>query len=231
MRNVFCGVKKSTNTLNILPNGNCTLLPLLKKTQYCILRPCYTQWITLSWQQVHWDRCTPAFLKLQHVIAAKQKAILPYKNTSAFFTSIFFKLQCSSTCGSGKRLREVKCYADNEEDKTRKSCDPKLKPPTEDICNLIDCPNGRFYRVSPDLWCTTQFTWILASFMLFRAEGNETKINSNTANFNRYNTKSNERNNNTSNYTGTPAYNKTKCCYDRIKKRRSLRHQKYTGNN
>ncbi|XP_046849597.1 papilin-like [Xenia sp. Carnegie-2017] len=99
MRNVFCGVKKSTNTLNILPNGNCTLLPLLKKTQYCIIRPCYTQWIALSWQQ------------------------------------------CSSTCGSGKRLREVKCYADNEEDKTRKSCDPKLKPPTEDICNLIDCPN------------------------------------------------------------------------------------------
>ena len=52
-------------------------------------------------------------------------------------------LQCSSSCGGGKRTRDVKCYTDSEEDKTEKACDPKTKPPTEDFCNVVDCFPGK----------------------------------------------------------------------------------------
>lgn len=54
-----------------------------------------------------------------------------------------FSQQCSSSCGRGKRSRDVKCYADSEEDATEKSCDPDAKPPTEDVCNLVNCPEGK----------------------------------------------------------------------------------------
>lgn len=100
MRNVFCAVKEEAKYLKILSNNRCALLPQIKKIQQCIIKPCYTQWIALSWQP------------------------------------------CSVTCGTGKRLRKVKCYADSEEDKTGKLCDPDTKPHTEDVCNLVDCADG-----------------------------------------------------------------------------------------
>ncbi|XP_028396087.1 papilin-like [Dendronephthya gigantea] len=100
MRNVFCGVKRQPQTLTILSNERCRGLPQMKKIQQCVIKPCYTQWIALSWQP------------------------------------------CSSSCGRGKRLRNVKCYADSEEDVTEKSCDLGTKPPAEDVCNLVDCPGG-----------------------------------------------------------------------------------------
>ena len=41
----------------------------------------------------------------------------------------------------------MKCYADSEEDTTGESCDPNIKPPSEDICNLVDCPDGKPHSV------------------------------------------------------------------------------------
>ena len=52
MRNVLCGVKQTADALSILPDERCSLLPPLNKIQKCSIKPCYTQWITLSWQPV-----------------------------------------------------------------------------------------------------------------------------------------------------------------------------------
>ena len=52
MRNVFCGVKTSPDNLNILSEQRCILLPQPNKIQQCAIKPCYTQWIALSWQPV-----------------------------------------------------------------------------------------------------------------------------------------------------------------------------------
>ena len=55
----------------------------------------------------------------------------------------------------------MKCYADSEEDTTGKSCDPSTKPHTEDVCNLVECPDGEFSKFSKSEHCLRA---VLASF-------------------------------------------------------------------
>ncbi|NXD23174.1 ATL2 protein, partial [Spelaeornis formosus] len=45
--------------------------------------------------------------------------------------------QCSKTCGTGVRLREVKCYQGEE---LAQGCDPSAKPEARQMCQLQPCP-------------------------------------------------------------------------------------------
>ena len=83
MRNVFCGVKQNADYLKILSNDRCSLLPQLKKIQQCSIRPCYTQWIALSWQPVSRKapvkagRCYSSFLASESGIAKEADPTIP----------------------------------------------------------------------------------------------------------------------------------------------------------
>lgn len=58
--------------------------------------------------------------------------------------------QCSKTCGSGVKVREVKCY---QGDEIGQGCDPSTKPETKETCEVQPCPTD-----APDDNCQDKAT-------------------------------------------------------------------------
>ena len=68
------------------------------------------------------------------IITRTKKSILPDRGQSV---TIFVVLQCSVSCGNGKRERTVKCSGG------RGRCDSRSEPPVTTSCNLGSCPEWK----------------------------------------------------------------------------------------
>ncbi|CAG5120770.1 unnamed protein product, partial [Candidula unifasciata] len=63
--------------------------------------------------------------------------------------------QCSQSCGTGYRSREVKCL--DSEQKLQEDCPLNTKPKTRDACNIHSCDDVEEKTIEEDPSCTDKF--------------------------------------------------------------------------
>ena len=61
-----------------------------------------------------------------------------------------FPFQCSASCGTGLRVRKVRCYADSRIDYSEKTCQTLKKPASVELCNKHPC-SGKISVIVFDL--------------------------------------------------------------------------------
>ncbi|XP_076832515.1 ADAMTS-like protein 2 isoform X2 [Brachyhypopomus gauderio] len=139
----------------VISEGQCDrdLKPLA--VQPCGDRDCPAHWVEQDWDQCN-ATCGRGVKTRQVVCAGLEAGVFKEypeptcagsapkpEETSACFErpcSKWFSTswsQCSKTCGSGVRVREVKCYQGEE---VSHSCDSTLKPQTRQSCEVQACP-------------------------------------------------------------------------------------------
>ncbi|XP_060744113.1 ADAMTS-like protein 2 [Tachysurus vachellii] len=150
MRYVVC---KSGNG-KVISDGHCDreLKPLT--VQPCGAANCPAHWVEQEWEQCN-VTCGRGVKNRQVVCAGLEAGVFkeftehvcdhspkPEETAACFerpcskwFTTSWS--QCSKTCGSGVRVREVKCYQGEE---IGHSCDSTLKPQARQSCEVQACP-------------------------------------------------------------------------------------------
>ncbi|NXK26084.1 ATL2 protein, partial [Arenaria interpres] len=128
-------------------------------TKPLAVHPCGDKNCPAHWVEQEWDQCDASCgrgMKTRVVLCAglengvyreypekrceasqkpEEQAACFRRPCSTWFTTSWS--QCSKTCGTGVRLREVKCY---QGEALAQGCDPTSKPEARQTCQLQPCP-------------------------------------------------------------------------------------------
>ncbi|XP_053362788.1 ADAMTS-like protein 2 isoform X2 [Clarias gariepinus] len=150
MRYVVC---KSGNG-KVISDGHCD-----RELKPLTVQPCGAPNCLAHWVEQEWERCNATCgrgVKSRQVVCAgleagvfkefldhacahspkpEERAPCFERPCSKWFTTSWS--QCSKTCGSGVRVREVRCYQGEE---IGHSCDSTLKPQARQSCEVQACP-------------------------------------------------------------------------------------------
>lgn len=129
-RKVTCTEIVNGQVHNYDDDTPCNSTPKPSESETCQLRDCDPIWFTTSWS------------KVRAVITEIIKCM--YLRLFDFVKYVSHVMQCSVTCGSGHRVREVKCYLKSM---PADGCDSTQKPPNKEDCTMPACPQlrpGRF---------------------------------------------------------------------------------------
>ncbi|XP_059503744.1 ADAMTS-like protein 2 isoform X3 [Stegostoma tigrinum] len=155
------------NEGKVLPDSQCDLTTKPLAVHPCGDRDCPPHWVSQEWEQCN-ATCGRG-RKTRKILCAglENGAYKEYEESRCGHSkkpdeevacferpcSKWFKTswsQCSKTCGSGVRVREVKCY---QGDEVGQGCNPSTKPEAKETCEVQLCPTG-----APDDNCQDKVT-------------------------------------------------------------------------
>ncbi|XP_041134198.1 ADAMTS-like protein 2 isoform X1 [Polyodon spathula] len=163
MRYVVC---KNSNG-NVISDLQCDL-----ELKPLAVYPCGDKNCPAHWVEQEWEQCNATCgrgVKTRQVICVglengvykeypeqscsssqrpEEETVCFERPCSKWFTTSWS--QCSKTCGSGVKVREVKCYQGEE---VGHSCDPGTKPESRQTCEIQPCPTE-----APDEVCKDKAT-------------------------------------------------------------------------
>ncbi|XP_061460088.1 ADAMTS-like protein 2 isoform X2 [Rhineura floridana] len=150
IRHVYC----KTSNGRVVPESQCNL-----ETKPLAIHPCGDKNCPAHWLAQDWERCNTTcgrgvkkrIVLCLEIVNGKLKtrsptecdaSKKPTEDTTCFERPCFKWYttpwsECTKTCGTGVRMRDVKCYQGKD---LVRGCDPLVKPVGKQTCDLQPCP-------------------------------------------------------------------------------------------